>query len=98
MPRDHEITFQETSRDLGVIYPWGTVQKIMALPGIERADPKHLKEDLLDQNFHKKKSGYIRTFLLQITLSWKQNSNIAINYEQWSHLNAGYLIKETVSV
>lgn len=50
----------------------------MALPGIERAEPLHLKADLPDNDFCKEESAYIRTFLLQIILLWKESSTITI--------------------
>lgn len=67
----------------------------MALPGTERAEPKHLKEDLPDHNFRKEKSAFIRSFLLQITFLWEQNSDIAINHEHCSHHNTS--LNKTVS-
>lgn len=59
----------------------------MALPGTERVKPKCMKEDLPNHTFHKEKSAFRWTFLLQITRSWKQRSNTTINYEHCSHQN-----------
>lgn len=59
----------------------------MAVPESETVEPKHLKGDLPDHNFQKEKPAFIKAFLLQMTLLWKQNSNTAINHKHCSHHN-----------
>lgn len=97
MPRDQEITLQETSRDQAHS-PMRHCGEKRGFSRTERAEPKHLKKDLPDHNFPKEKSAcIIRAFLLQITLLWKQNSNTLL-ITSTGAITMFHLIKETVSV